>query len=345
MVPFAGWEMPVQYTGVIEEAKSVRTAAGAFDISHMGRLRLRGPLAFDVLQRCTTNDVGALTDGRAQYSLLPTPDGGIVDDIIVYRISQDDYMVVVNASNTERDIGVLNDAAGGQTPLQDESAQTCMVAVQGPRAVELVQKGAPADLAAIPRFGVGTTELFGRAATLCRTGYTGEDGFEIIVAAEDGPEVWDGLMELGVVPCGLGARDSLRIEAGYPLYGHEIDETTSPVEAGLMWAVRLDKGPFTGREAIARTKAEGGTRRLIGLVMDDRAIPRQGYTVVDGGTEIGQVTSGAFAATRGLALGMAYLRRDAAKAGRRVGVVIRGAQHMCTLVPKKELISWERGAQ
>ncbi|MBM3493353.1 MAG: glycine cleavage system aminomethyltransferase GcvT [Armatimonadetes bacterium] len=338
MVPFAGWEMPVQYSGVMDESRSVRERAGAFDISHMGRVRVAGPGALDLLQVVTTNDVGALADGRAQYSLMPNAAGGIRDDVIVYRLGATEYLVVVNAGNADADIALLMDAAGPGTEVIVDSDATCMVAVQGPQAVDLLNNLSAADLAAVPRFGFVRATIGGIPATLCRTGYTGEDGFEIIADAARADDLWALLMDQGITPCGLGARDALRVEAGYPLYGHEIDETTSPVEAGLMWAVKLEKGELVGRSAIAEAKSAGPSRKLMGLVMADRAIPRQGYPITEAGTQVGAVTSGAFAATRGVALGMAYIRADAARAGRSVGVTIRGAEHAATLLLKKDLL-------
>ncbi len=340
MVPFAGWEMPVQYTGVIEEARAVRTHVGMFDISHMGRVRVRGATAAAGLQSVTTNDVAALAPGKAQYSLIPFEAGGIADDIIVYMLANEQYLVVVNAGNTARDIEILRNVESLSGIMNDETAETCMIAVQGPEAAALLQGSCSTDLTAVPRFGVVAARVYGIPATLCRTGYTGEDGFEIIAASGDGHTLWRALSASGAVPCGLGARDSLRTEAGYPLYGHEISETTTPVEAGLMWAVKLDKGDFVGRAAIAEAKARGPERKLMGIVMGDRAIPRQGYTVAQNGSEVGVVTSGAFSATRSIALGMAYIRSDVARAGRRVGVIVRGTPHEATLVPKKDLMAW-----
>ncbi len=339
MVPFAGRDMPVQYSGVIEEARAVRTHVGIFDISHMGRLRIVGHSVTQGIQSVTTNDVQLLTPGKAQYSLMPLATGGIADDIIVYMMAEGDYLLVVNASNTARDIDFLRSVDSLDGMLTDCTNATAMIAVQGPGACAVLQRECSANLDAVPRFGVAEGRLYGCAVTLCRTGYTGEDGFEVICDAEDAAAVWRSLIADGAVPCGLGARDSLRTEAGYPLYGHEISETTSPVEAGLMWAVKLDKGDFVGRSAIAAARERGPERKLMGVVMADRAIPRQGYSVSFEGDEVGSVTSGAYSATRGIALGMAYVRADVARAGRRVEVVIRGAPHAATLVAKKDLLT------
>jgi aminomethyltransferase len=339
MVPFAGWDMPVQYAGVMEECRSVRLRVGVFDISHMGRVRVQGAGAEKLLQKHTTNDVTALVPGRAQYSLMPTPTGGIQDDVIVYCMAHDYFLVVVNASNASDDIRLLRDGGGDDCEIVNESDRTCMIAVQGPAAVETLQTMAEHDLSTVARFAVADARVCGIPATLCRTGYTGEDGFEIIADASQAPVLWRSLLEAGAAPCGLGSRDSLRTEAGYPLYGHEIDKDTSPVEAGLMWAVKLDKGAFVGRESIQAVKQSGPSRRLMGIIMEGRAIPRQGYAVVADGVEVGAVTSGAFSALREIALGMAYVRSDVAKPGTAVSVCIRGAEHRARLLAKKDLLT------
>ena len=338
MVAFAGWDMPVQYSGVLEEALAVRRKVGIFDISHMGRLRLRGPQARDDLQRSTSNNVDKLVPGAAQYSLMTAESGGIYDDVIVYRVAGDEFLVVVNASNTARDIAVLRSGLSAGTELHDETAETAMMAVQGPDAVAALTPLTDLDIAGVGRFRFGTGHLLGKPATFCRTGYTGEDGFEIVCAAGDGPAIWQAVVGAGAMPCGLGARDTLRTEAGYPLYGHEIELDVSPVEAGLMWAVDLDKGGFAGRAAIAEAKRRGPSRKLMGLVMEDRAIPRQGYPVQCDDQPAGTVTSGAFSAIRGAALGMAYIEATLARAGAHVDVVIRGVPHQATIVRKTQLL-------
>lgn len=339
MVPFAGWQMPVQYAGVMEEARAVRQAVGLFDISHMGRFRVAGSDAEALLQQTTTNDVSALSPGKAQYSLIPNEQGGILDDIIVYRKAPSDFIVVVNASNRDRDLEFFKAHAPSGTSVEDVSDATGMVAVQGPAAQDALQPLTDIELASLPRFGFAEGSVAGRQATICRTGYTGEDGFEVIGAAAHIVELWRALVDAHVVPCGLGARDSLRTEAGYPLYGHEIDETTTPVEAGLMWAVKLDKGSFVGRDAILAAKQAGPSRKLMGLIMEGRALPRQGYSIEAQGEPIGVVTSGAFSATRSIALGMGYVRSDHARNGATVDVVIRGTTHACRLLPKKDLLT------
>lgn len=338
MVPFAGWDMPVQYGGVLGEARAVREGVGVFDISHMGRIRVSGAGALKHLQRLTTNDLSATTDDGAQYSLIPSESGGILDDIIVYRVNLDQYLVVVNASNCERDWQILNERRPSGVAIADETASTAMVAVQGPQALALLTPLADQELDQVGRFHFVTGSVAGHTAVLCRTGYTGEDGFEVIAGAADAEELWGALVDAGAEPCGLGARDALRTEAGYPLYGHEIHEETSPVEAGLMWAVKPAKGEFTGRSAILEAKRRGPLRKLMGIEMQERVVPRQGYTLSAGGERVGEVTSGAFSALRAVSLGMAYVAISHARPGVAVGVQIRGNEHPATLVAKNRML-------
>jgi aminomethyltransferase len=339
LVPFAGWEMPVQYAGILEESRAVRTAAGMFDISHMGRVDVSGPGALNLLQSLATNDVAALSPGQAHYSLLTNPRGGVIDDIIVYRVGEAEFLVVINASNTGKDLDWIRAHAGQDVTITDRTEETGMIAVQGPAAPGIVADLADRDLLSLPRFSYARGTLAGADTIFCRTGYTGEDGFELIVPAERAADVWSALLEAGVVPCGLGARDALRIEAGYPLYGHEIDDETTPVEAGLMWVVKLDKGPFTGRDLIAETKAKGPGKRLVGITLQERIVPRQGYTLYNGDEEIGVVTSGIFSPVTGRGIAMAYLREPYNKTGTAVQVQIRANRYDATVVPKKNLIA------
>lgn len=338
IVPFAGWEMPVQYSGILAEARAVRSSVGIFDISHMGRLRLIGAGAEPLLQRVTTNNVAALVPGRAQYSLLPTEDGGLLDDIIVYRVGGDEFLVVVNAGNHERDVAWLSEQNRGASPLTDESDDTAMIAIQGPGAVTLTAGLCESLDTDLPRFSVSIARLAGVPAVLCRTGYTGEDGYEAIVPAAEAGTVWSRLIESGALPCGLGARDALRIEAGFPLYGHEIDETTSPVEAGLMWAVSMGKGPFVGLPTIERRLAEGPARRLVGLTLGGRSAPRQGYTLKQGGEDVGVVTSGVFSPQLERGVGMAYVMAGAASPGTPLDLDVRGVLQPAHVVPKKHIL-------
>lgn len=341
MVPYAGWDMPVSYAGILEEARAVRNNAGLFDISHMGRTRIHGVGAGELLQKLTTNDVLALGAGQAHYSLLTNPQGGIIDDIIVYCHAIDDYLVVINASNTAKDLDWIRSHAGAETQIEDNTDQTAMIAVQGPAAPALVADRADVRLIDLPRFHFVECRLSGVPATLCRTGYTGEDGFEVIVAAEQAEAMWTLLQEAGSAPCGLGARDALRIEAGYPLYGHEIDDTTTPVEAALMWAVKLDKGDFTGRDIIVETKRNGAGRKLVGLTLQGKIAPRQGYNLFaegEGEGAIGIVTSGVFSPTTGHSIGMAYVKDPFHKTGTQVQLEVRSNRLPASIVPKKDLL-------
>ena len=348
MVDFAGWTLPVMYAGILEEARAVRTNAGIFDISHMGRVRVYGDGATEFLQKLTSNDVSALNASEAQYSLLMHPDGGILDDIIVYREDAESYLVVINAGNAAKDLAWLHTQAGAGITIHDQSAMTAMIAVQGPNAPQIVARLANNEaLLARKRFQYATGMMAGVPATFCRTGYTGEDGFELIVPAHQGAKAWNALLEAGCTPCGLGSRDALRIEAGYPLYGHEIDETTSPVEAGLMWVVKLDKHDFIGKKAIQKMKQTGPARRLMGLTSKERNIPRQGYTIYAAGqgmdntlseSEIGKITSGVFSPTRGHSVAMGYVTTDSARVGTPVSIGIRDKRSPATIVQKKSLL-------
>ena len=340
LVDFAGWEMPVLYTGILEEARAVRSHAGIFDISHMGRIDIAGAGATALLQQLTSNDVEALSTSEAQYSLLTNPNGGIIDDIIVYKAGEEAYLVVINASNTAKDLEWIAQHTSAGVIVEDHTAETAMIAVQGPDAPALVARIANRpDLLDLGRFQYASGQIGDVAATFCRTGYTGEDGFEVIVPSGRAEELWEALLEGGATACGLGARDALRIEAGYPLYGHEIDDTTSPVEAGLMWAVRLNKTNFIGREKIITAKTDTPVRRLVGLITQERIQPRQGYTIYVGNEPIGEVTSGIFSPTKGTSIAMGYVSARYAKAGTQVEVAIRDRRAAATVVPKKNLMA------
>ncbi len=339
IVDFAGWAMPVLYTGILEESRAVRNAVGIFDISHMGRVHVSGAGATDLLQSLTSNDVAALLPSDAQYSLLTNPQGGIIDDIIVYREGEEAYLVVINASNTDKDLDWIHSHTPSGVHIENRTSATAMIAVQGPKAPQMVATLAESpDLLSLDRFQYATATLRGASATFCRTGYTGEDGFEIIVPAQNALDVWNALLAAGATACGLGARDALRIEAGYPLYGHEIDDTTSPVEAGLMWVVRSEKGAFTGREAIQAVKEAGPKRRLVGLRLQERIVPRQGYTVYKGAAPVGTVTSGVFSPTVNHSIAMAYIAASYARNGTEVEIAIRDKRAVATVVPKKALM-------
>jgi aminomethyltransferase len=312
MVDFAGWDMPVQYAGVIEEHRAVRTAAGLFDVSHMGEIRVRGAEAEALLQRLTPNDVSKLVPGRAHYSGFLTERGTYVDDLLIYRLAADDFLVVVNASNADKDFSWISERSrGADAEVTDVGDEYALLALQGPKALAILQPLATEGVAALRYYGFLQGEVDGRPALISRTGYTGEDGVELYVANEHAAPIWRRLMEVGkehgLQPAGLGARDTLRLEAAMALYGHEIDDTTTPFEAGLDWVVKLEKGDFLGRDALAAQKAAGIPRRLVGFEVEGRGIARQGHGVLQEGKAVGAVTSGTFSPTFEKALGLAYV--------------------------------------
>jgi len=336
MVPFAGWTLPVQYAGVIEEHRAVRSAAGLFDVSHMGEIRVAGPGAEALLQRLTPNDVAKLAPGRAHYSGLLTESGTYLDDLLVYRLAAGDplgdFLVVVNAANRERDAARFAEFAGsvGSVEVEDVSDRIALLALQGPRAEETLTPLVSIDLSALRYYGHARGEVGGKPALVSRTGYTGEDGFELYLDAGDAVAVWDLLLDCGegygLQPAGLGARDTLRLEAAMALYGHELDEQTTPYEAGLGWVVKLDKGEFVGRDALARQKDEGVGRKLAGFEVAGRGIAREGHEVRAGAETVGRVTSGTWSPTLEKAIGMAYLPPGLAAAGSELTVDVRGRE-------------------
>ena len=305
LVDFAGWEMPQQYGSVKDEHLAVRTAAGLFDVSHMGRYEVRGSSAGEFLQGVLTNDLGLLAPDQAQYTLLCTPEGGIVDDLVAYRRGTNEWWVVVNAANREKDLAWLRQNAPPGIEILDRSDEVSLLALQGPGAAELAPMQ-PIDPAAIPSFGIGRGQVAGVESVISRTGYTGEDGFELFAPSEHVASLWQALVEAGAQPCGLAARDVCRLEAGLRLYGTDMDENTSPYEAGLGWTVKLQKGEFIGRPALQRVKADGVRRHLVGLGGAGRTIPRHGSAVSVDGSLIGGVTSGTYSfwLQRGIAMAM-----------------------------------------
>jgi aminomethyltransferase len=335
MVEFGGWDMPLQYQGIVAEHRTVRSQVGLFDVSHMGEVALLGQGAAAAVQHLITNDASKLDDGGALYTLLCTPTGGIVDDCIVYRRAADDYLIVVNASNAAKDLDWMR-AHAGTAKVVDESDQTALIAVQGPAAVALCDRLADVDLSAVKRFHFASCQLAGVPCMAARTGYTGEDGFELACPADRAAELWTALLTEGeadgAAPIGLGARDTLRLEARLCLYGNDIDETTTPLEAGLGWAVKLDAGDFIGRDVLVRQKAEGPRRSLIGFRIDGRGVARHDYPIVDralpregdGGQVIGRVTSGTTGITVGAAIGMGYVPVSHAAAGSALTIDCRG---------------------
>lgn len=334
MVDFAGWEMPVQYAGVIEEHRAVRERAGLFDVSHMGELRVVGPGAEAFLQRLTPNDVSKLAPGRAHYSAFLTEHGTYVDDLLVYRMGPEELLVVVNAANREKDYRWAAERVreADDVEVEDVSDRYALLALQGPQAIDLLRPLAAVQgggaLEEIRYYGFARGEVDGAPAILSRTGYTGEDGFELYLHPDDAPRVWDRLLwagkERGVVPAGLGARDTLRLEAGMALYGHEIDDTTTAWEANLGWTVKLDKGDFVGRDALVAQRDTGIERRLVGFEVEGRGIAREGHPVMRGDEAVGKVTSGTWSPTFEKALGMAYVPLDLAEAGTGIEIEVRG---------------------
>jgi aminomethyltransferase len=329
MVEFAGWWMPVQYAGLKEEHLCVRERVGLFDVSHMGEIRVRGPNALETLQWMTTNDVSKLQAGQAHYSLFPNLHGGLVDDLIIYCIEPgQEYLLCVNASNTDKDFAFMMSENKG-AEIINESAQWSQIAVQGPKAIALLQKVLGADVATIPSFNFREYVFAGGKILVARTGYTGEDGAEIFVPNEQAVALWRRLMTdgaaFGVQAIGLGARDTLRTEMKYSLYGHEIDDTTNPYAAGLGWVVKPQAKDFLGRATIMERKEQGLKQKLVGFVLQERGIPRQGYSLFSfDNKEIGKVTSGTMSPSLNLAIGIAYVDAAFADEGCEFNVDIRG---------------------
>jgi aminomethyltransferase len=332
MVDFAGWEMPLQYRGIVAEHEAVRTSAGVFDLSHMGELEVSGPGAVDFVNGLITNDLAPVEPGRALYTAMCRPDGGILDDMVVYRFP-DRVWLVVNASNREKiRRWVEEHLPPSGVALRDLSLETALVALQGPRAQELLAPLVDLNLDSIGYYRFAQGHVAGVPALISRTGYTGEDGFELYVAWQDGPQVWRALRQAGAPPCGLGARDTLRTEAGYALYGHEIDEVTNPLEAGLGWVVKLGKAGFVGKEALEARRQAGLSRALVGLLMESRAVPRPGYSVEAGGREVGRVTSGTFSPTLSRGIALASVELACRSEGTPLEVVIRGRREPARVV-------------
>ncbi len=338
LVDFAGWEMPVQFSSVLEEHAAVRGAAGLFDVSHMGEIVVRGPGALALVQRLTCNDASSLAPGRAQYSALLTEAGTFVDDIVVYRRASDDFLLVANAGNTDRDFARIASRADGDVEVVNTSTRWAQLAIQGPRAEAILRECTRLDLRSIRYYRFAEGEVRGVRSIVSRTGYTGEDGFEIYLPPDGAPDLFRALLqagrERGLLPCGLGARDTLRLEARMLLYGNDIDETTTALEAGLEGIVRLEKGEFVGREALRRQKESGVQRLLVGFELLDRGIARHGFPVRDAaGAEVGRVTSGTLGPTVGKSIGLAYVPRHLSSVGTRLSVTIRERDAAMVVVP------------
>jgi aminomethyltransferase len=341
LTAFSGWEMPVQYSGISSEHEAVRTSAGMFDISHMGKFAFRGRQLREELQPLVPSDLTRLKPGEAQYTVLLNPQAGIIDDIIFYYQGEDEAgeqrgMLIVNAATRTRDKAWLSaNLESVSVSLQDLSKEKVLIAVQGPQAAAYLQPFVEEDLTPVKAFGHLEARVLGQPAFIARTGYTGEDGFEVMVDPEVGVELWRSLFQAGVTPCGLGARDTLRLEAAMALYGQDIDETTTPLEAGLGWVVHLDtKGDFIGRSVLEHQKSAGVERRLVGLEMQGRYIARHGYPVLYEGKAVGEVTSGTLSPTVGRAIALAYVPTQLSQTGQQLEVEIRGKAHPAVVVKK-----------
>jgi aminomethyltransferase len=328
MVPFAGYIMPVRYSSDIEEHQTVRNGVGVFDVSHMGEFRLSGPGALDLIQRVTSNDASKLTVGKVQYTCLPNGAGGIIDDLVVYRLAEDEYMLVVNASNTQKDWDWITSHNRSGVRMENISDDLCLFAVQGPKAIEALQPLTTVDLAKLEYYSFAQADFAGvPRVIISATGYTGSGGFEIYVPNEYAEEVWNRIFEAGkpfnIKPIGLGARDTLRLEMGYCLYGNDIDDTTSPLEAGLGWVTKFTKD-FVNAANLKAQKEEGVQRKLVGFKMEERGIPRSHYDIQDeGGNKIGEVTSGTQSPTLGVGIGLGYVKKDFAAPGTTVFINVR----------------------
>lgn len=340
MVDFGGWDMPVQYSGVIDEHLATRSAAGLFDVSHMGEIEVRGEKALDFIQELTVNDASKLVDGQVQYSAMCYPHGGVVDDVTLYRFSADRWLFCVNAANIDKDFDWMRQVFDqGDYPgveLVNRSDEFAQLALQGPKAEAILAKLTSFDLKSIAYYRFAEGEVAGTPTIISRTGYTGEDGFELYFPAEAAESMWRAVMTAGepegLKPCGLGARDTLRLEMKYALYGHEINENITPLEAGLGWITKLDKPSFVGREALLRQKEAGIPRRLVGLQMTQPGIPREGYEVFAGEEQVGRVTSGTMSPSLKVGIALALVRPDCAAVGTQLSIGIRNRKVACQVV-------------
>lgn len=337
IVPFAGFEMPVQYTGIIDEHKVVRNTVGVFDVSHMGEFAVTGEDAELFLQKVTINDVSKLIPGKAQYSAMCFDDGGIVDDILLYKLTPDSFMVVVNAANVEKDFDWMKKHCPPNVSFENKSDDIALLAIQGPKSLATIAKLTGTDLTKIPYYGFVNGSVADVEMIISRTGYTGELGFELYFPVADAEKVWYALFDAGkefsIAPVGLGARDTLRLEMGYCLYGNDIDQTTNPLEAGLGWITKLNKGEFIGRPVLEKIKQDGLQRKLVGMVLEERAVPRHGYTIFSGETHVGSITSGTFAPSLEKGIAMGYVPLHIAEAGASVSIDIRGKKSHAKISP------------
>jgi aminomethyltransferase len=337
MIQFGGWEMPVSYSGIIEEHQRVRTHAGLFDVSHMGEIEISGSGAEAAVQYLTLNDVRSLQTHQLQYSALCNEAGGLLDDLTVCRLAADRFLLIVNAANIDKDFRWITQHLGAGVRADNLSATKALLALQGPEAKTILQRLSAAPLGTLPYYHALVTHLDGHAALVSRTGYTGEDGFEVLVEAANAVALWQVIMDAGqaygLLPVGLGARDTLRLEARYLLYGQDMDETTNPLEVGLGWITKLDKGEFIGRDALIHLKAVGVQRRMVGFIMQERGIPRTHYPVMQDGQGIGEVTSGTMSPTLSQAIGTALVRSTSVKTGSIVSIDIRHKAVPAQIVP------------
>jgi aminomethyltransferase len=337
MVEFAGWEMPVQYGGVIDEHVAVRTRAGLFDVSHMGEIVIRGPGTLELCQKISANDVSRMKLQQAQYNLLMNDKGGIVDDVIFYKLEADHFLICVNASNSDKDFAWIEAHAEGNVELENASWRYAQLALQGPLAEKILQPLTSLRLGEIRPFFFAFGDVSAIRCLVARTGYTGEDGFELYCGSPEAETLWNALLEsggpVGLEPAGLGARDTLRLEKAYPLYGHELDDTTTPLEAGLEWVTKLAKGPFVGREVLLKQKEEGIRRKLVGMELLEPGIARAEYALFKDGKPIGRVTSGTKSPTLAKAIALAYVTIEESALDNTVEVEIRGRKTRAKIVP------------
>ena len=337
MVDFGGWDMPVQYKGILDEHKAVRTSVGIFDVSHMGEIVIRGPQALELVNFISSNDATKLKIGQIHYSGLLYEHGGFVDDILVHKVSDDEYFICVNASNQDKDFDHIVSHNTFQATVENAGARYAQIAIQGPKALAVCQKLTTTELAPIRYYWFQDGTFAGVPARIARTGYTGEDGFEVYVAPDTAVTVWEAILaagaEFGIIPCGLGARNTLRLEASMALYGHEIDASISPFEADLSWIVKMDKPDFVGKTALSGQLAAGITRKLTGFEMCERGIGRDGYEIEIDGDKIGWVTSGGPAPTLNKNIGLCYLPIEKTEPGTKIQIVIRGVAVQAVTVP------------
>lgn len=329
LIPFGGWELPVQFVGIKQEHEAVRTKAGLFDVSHMGEVEISGADALSFIQKLTTNDASKLKIGDAQYTMMCNPEGGVIDDLLVYKTEEQTYLLVINAANIDKDVDWIQRHRTGDVTVKNLSDEMAQLAVQGPLAESILQTLTETPLSEIRPFKFKQqVDLAGVQVLVSRSGYTGEDGFELYFSAEDAARLWNTILEagqsVGLLPCGLGARDTLRFEAKLPLYGQELSETITPIEAGLGFAVKPEKGEFIGRDVLARQKEEGAPRKLVGVEMIDRGIPRTNYPVFVDDQQVGEITTGTQSPTLKINIGLALIKKEYAQLDQMIEVEIRG---------------------